>query len=538
MFRRWSVTNFKSIGRTQSLDLFPLTVVAGANNSGKSSFLQSILIVAQTMRSARAGPALLLDGDLFKGGDAQELTHIGQSTFSFGFVAGMNGDGSIGVEAEFSVGSGAGSPEKEFQLERCRLNVESSGGESPESLEVERRKRPWRGLVGSGPPAWVPEGLRYKPGSAETRPGEVLGVSLLHFLPQWGIVRRDARTERFTQVIRYLTVGEFVAPQDETIAREAVEVAQILLKDPSIGRVRDLGPGRRRALRAFMGRDAPKGVQHIFQDLEGEYRWRQRPLPPLLETAVGSLRGLAGSVRHLGPLRLPPQFVYAPAPRVEEGAVGSGGEFTVAELHRRGATQVLCPDPESGEVVTMPLRGAVELWLNHLGVLERIWTAHRPKLGHYMYVRAPHLTKVVDLTAVGVGASQILPVVVQCLAAPPGSVLIFEQPELHLHPKVQSALGDFLLGIARSGRQCIVETHSEHIINRLRLRIAEAEGEGVLSLARIYFAEREGVETQFTPVTINEYGAIEHWPEGFFDESVVEAERILRSSVRKRSPSD
>jgi predicted ATPase len=91
--------------------------------------------------------------------------------------------------------------------------------------------------------------------------------------------------------------------------------------------------------------------------------------------------------------------------------------------------------------------------------------------------------------------------------------------------------------MARSGRQCIVETHSEHIVNRIRLRIADAEDEDILGTARIYFAEREGVATQFTPVTINKYGAIEEWPEGFFDESVVEAERILTSSVRKRSAS-
>lgn len=538
MFRRWSVTNFKSIGQTQCLELFPLTVLAGANNSGKSSFLQSILIVAQTMRSARGEPAVLLDGELFRGGDAQELTHSGQDRFSFGFVADGDEDESIDVDAEFRVTTGTVWPDKEFRLERCSLTVKDSAGEALECIEVERRKRAWRGVIGSAPPAWLrlPEGLRYRPATEETWLGEVVGVSLLQFLPQWGIERRDARTERFNNVIRYLMFGRAVTPEDERLGEEALEVARLVLKDPSIKSLRDIGPRQHSALRAFRGRDVPTAVQHVLKGWKGDYRWRQRPLPPLLETAVGSLRLLARSVRHIGPLRLPPQFVYAPAPRVEEGTVGSGGEFTAAELHRRGGTQVACPDPETGQVSEMPLRRAVDLWLRHLGVLERIVTWHRPKIGHYIYVRAPQLAKFVDLTSVGVGASQILPVVVQCLASPPGSVLVFEQPELHLHPKVQSILGDFLLAIARSGRQCIVETHSEHIVNRIRLRAAEAEDEGILSLARIYFAEREGVETQFRPVKINEYGAIEDWPEGFFDESVAEAERILTSSVRKRSP--
>lgn len=537
MFRQWSVTNFKSIGGTQSLELSPLTVLAGANNSGKSSFLQSILIVAQTMRSMRGGPAALLEGPLFSGGAAEELVHQGHSDFSIGFIADGGGEETIDVDAQFRVASGASFGEKEFRLERCALTVKSGAGEALETLDMKRRRQAWRGFVGSAPPAWLrlPGGLNYMPRAGETWPPDVVGVSLLQILPQWGIERRDARVERFAEIIRYLTFGRSAGSEGEPLEKEAIEVARTLLKDPGIKTVRDIGAGRRASLRRYRGRDIPKALQHLFRNRKGDFRWRQRPLPPLLETGVGTLRLLAGSVKHIGPLRLPPQFVYAPSARVEEGAVGSGGEFTAAELHRMGSTPVVCPDPKTGEESEIPLRRAVEMWLRHMGVLERIVTYHRPKIGHYIYVKAPQLRRFVDLTGVGVGASQILPVVVQCLAAPPGSVLIFEQPELHLHPRVQSLLGDFLLAVARTGRQCIVETHSEHIVNRIRLRIAEAEDQEIRSVARIYFAEREGLETRFREVAINEYGAIEDWPEGFFDESVAESERILASSLRKRS---
>ncbi|WP_162528596.1 AAA family ATPase [Mycolicibacterium sp. CBMA 361] len=78
-----------------------------------------------------------------------------------------------------------------------------------------------------------------------------------------------------------------------------------------------------------------------------------------------------------------------------------------------------------------------------------------------------------DLTSVGTGVSQVLPVLVMCLQAPPGSLLLIEQPELHLNPAVQQKLADFLLAIAASGRQLLVETHSDYLITRLRLRTAK-----------------------------------------------------------------
>ena len=62
------------------------------------------------------------------------------------------------------------------------------------------------------------------------------------------------------------------------------------------------------------------------------------------------------------------------------------------------------------------------------------------------------LELVLDLTSVGVGISQVVPVIVMCLLAPPGSLVLLEQPELHLHPALQQRLGDFLLACARAGR--------------------------------------------------------------------------------------
>jgi predicted ATPase len=176
----------------------------------------------------------------------------------------------------------------------------------------------------------------------------------------------------------------------------------------------------------------------------------------------------------------------------------------------------------------------VILWLRRMGLVDSVNTEETPKIGFRLTVNSPGLKMPLDLTSVGVGISQVLPTLVLSLLTPPDSVLIFEQPELHLHPKVQSVLGDFLLAISLMGKQCLVETHSEHLINRLRRRIVESHEETVLPRLRIYFAEKEGTVSHFHQVKPNEFGSIMDWPAGFFDEAENEAAIILNLQMEKK----
>ena len=92
--------------------------------------------------------------------------------------------------------------------------------------------------------------------------------------------------------------------------------------------------------------------------------------------------------------------------------------------------------------------------------------------------------------------------------------------------------------MALCDKQCIVETHSEYFIDRLRFRIAASSPESELNnLAKIYFVEKPAQNSSFREVAINEYGAIPDWPEGFFDQSQEQAEEILRAAAKKRKAS-
>jgi predicted ATPase len=134
---------------------------------------------------------------------------------------------------------------------------------------------------------------------------------------------------------------------------------------------------------------------------------------------------------------------------------------------------------------------------------------------------------------VGTGVSQVLPILVLGLLSQFDDTIVIEHPELHLHPRVQSRLADFFLFLALTGRQVLVETHSEYIINRLRHRMVAPGGDEIRDSISLLFSGTKAGVTEFEQVTVTEYGAIERWPPGFFDEGALEAEQILRAALER-----
>ncbi len=311
--------------------------------------------------------------------------------------------------------------------------------------------------------------------------------------------------------------------------------------------------------------------------------------PKLLSSAIKYIDNFfSDDVKYLGPLRSQPKYLYPINTSIDSTDVGVSGEQTAAVLyvHRKTNIEYLPvanfppANSESSEVqrnsTSKNLIDAVCEWAQYIGVVDDIRASDHGRLGYSIgvsqYGKIPdegrfgidedikdeleiRLTELgvnldssviekqerrefysrylLDLTHVGVGVSQVIPILVMGLLSKEDTTLIFEQPELHLHPLVQTRLADFFLSMALLNKQCIIETHSEHLINRLRFRAASAE-EPLTDTSKIYFVEKKDGASQFREVVINEYGSIEDWPSGFFDQSYTEAENILMASIKKR----
>jgi predicted ATPase len=131
---------------------------------------------------------------------------------------------------------------------------------------------------------------------------------------------------------------------------------------------------------------------------------------------------------------------------------------------------------------TKPLEQIVAESLKRMGLIEdfKVNAISKQRQDYEVKLRTKGSKDWVDLPDVGFGISQVLPVLVQCFYAPPGSIILMEQPEIHLHPSAQSALADVMIDVINSREngkdrniQLIIETHSEHFLRRLQRRIAE-----------------------------------------------------------------
>lgn len=144
--------------------------------------------------------------------------------------------------------------------------------------------------------------------------------------------------------------------------------------------------------------------------------------------------------------------------------------------------------------------------------------------------------KPINLAEMGSGISQLVPVIVQTVLTPKKGCILIEQPEIHLHPAAQADLADlFAHYAAHSDKQIIIETHSEHLVLRIRRRIAE--GKLCPDLVRIYFVQkyktgqRQG-ETKVRELELEKNGHFKKWPIGFFEDGYKEAMAILDAQLK------
>ena len=239
---------------------------------------------------------------------------------------------------------------------------------------------------------------------------------------------------------------------------------------------------------------------------------------------------------YLGAERVGPRDILEVAPaggtRVD---VGVRGEFTahMLALFDRGRVPDSLLHPSTAEIPLAPTLGSQsEAWLSSIVHPTRIRSTWLPQAS-----AAALQFRDLDVTAewvrpanVGFGLTHCLPIIVAALGSTPGAVFIVENPEAHLHPKAQSEIGKFLVRVAASGVQTIVETHSDHVLNGVRVAVA-AEQRLSADNVVIHFFGAAGVDV--IEIALNDDGSLSVWPPGFFDQALEDLAMVSR--VRHRA---
>ena len=282
-----------------------------------------------------------------------------------------------------------------------------------------------------------------------------------------------------------------------------------------------------------------------LRDTDGEeYQWQFEAnggadlLPMKLgPVEVPALALFGESFAYLGAERIGPRVVHTlSASQVERADLGADGGFAGAFLDAQGAREV--PDGlRHRDAVSHGLLSQVTAWLGEVSPGVRINTESLTALSvarlSFGFALGSATTRPLRPTSVGFGLSYTLPVVVALLATPPGGLVLIENPEAHLHPRGQMAMGELIARAASAGVQVLVETHSDHVLNGLRLAVKDglvAHGDVALHFFRRTERQEEGVARIRHVVdspTLDADGRIDVWPEGFFDQYDLALGRLL-----------
>lgn len=251
---------------------------------------------------------------------------------------------------------------------------------------------------------------------------------------------------------------------------------------------------------------------------------------------------LMDRIYYLGPLREHPRRDYRWTGAGREG-VGDSGEFTIDAILAATERNDGQDRPNLGpKQWKKSFQEMIAYWLKVLGMIDS-FEVREVVEGSSLYQALVRRTKggpETTLMDVGFGVSQVLPVLVLLYYVRPGSIVLMAQPEIHLHPSVQSALADLILAVAlHRNVQIVVESHSEHLLRRLLRRVAE-EKEPHSGLAihhsdlKLNFVRAERGVAVLEPLRLNEWGGIENWPVGFFGDEMGDIAATSRAGLKRR----
>ena len=405
-----AVKGFKSIAEECEIDICPLTVLAGANSSGKSSIMQPLLMLKQTLEDPYDPGPLLIDGPNVQFTEAAQFLS-------------MLSDGK--------------------RIDHFQIGIEAKDTD-----------------------------LLY---SVKTTFG-----------------KRQSQIELFK-----MTVDQPIPPEHFTLHPDmSPEEVKLIVPPPSLSEDADIV----KRSGCFLRLESQRGFW-VFNVVDG-----------LADNIFNSI--------YLPGLRGNPERIYK---RTSTGPwyPGTFDNYVASVIHKWQETK-----DERLETLTDTL--------HTLGLTGEVGARRIGDVGIEVQVgRLPHdntnEADMVNIADVGLGVSQVLPVLVAVIFAEPGQLVYLEQPELHLHPRAQVALAQVLADAAKRGVRVVAETHSSLLL--LGIQTLVAEGDLSPELVKLHwFTRREDGVTEVNSADLDEAGAYGEWPEDFDDVDLKAQSRYIKAA--------
>ena len=611
MIKSINLKNFKTFKEIDELKFAPLTIILGSNSSGKSTILQEILILKQTLDSPTTDETILLNGANVSLGEFNDVINESAKSenkielgIEFGEKTESTEDGFVSAPEALNVKITACITEPQKEKKKGNLpdllSVKIAGGTGEDNFELSFVQG--KNVLSELEETYDIDKVQlfgskelYTMQPNNNTHGESKAVLLNKFLPEkvffehhkklideqnnfinefsellkksFGFGKINSsfiilklRFDKIKHSLEFLAenIGKYdVVPDNGESGKidNAIHLIECILEDHSLlityrNNFKQIFERINKDDFALLSEMLESYFQKISEAKNQKKTLISRGLSELdLEENVelyqlcAFIKDCFKSIYYLGPIREEPKSFYNRSTSNDPLYVGQKGENTASVLAYYSDKEIscVCP-PESGsewnpltaDISKCSLNEAVLSWVRYIGIAQEVKAQEMGKMGLALKANISG-NNIADLPNVGVGVSQVLPLIVMGLVSPENAVLIFEQPELHLHPYVQSRLADFFMALNRLGKQVIVETHSEHLILRARYYVAKGDLDHKKGAA-IYFTQRKykGEFSEITRVKLDRYGAIDEWPDGFEDETDKLLTQILKASFKRK----
>lgn len=472
-----SIKNFKSIRELNNFELKPFNIISGVNSSGKSSFIQLLLLLKQTIELESSNQPLLLNGDYYSVKNFNDI------------IYGHNPQNKLSISFSFNKAAFS-------EIEKPQITSLFNVFDDYEAF-VE---------------------VKY-----EFKDEQVfIQEFLLNFTTPKGRKKKQ-----------FLILSRDQNNQFSIETNEALFGKELFFNKPVINNIvySSIFP-------LYYEGEKKEEIEDLREDnvFNSEYDFTRGLIN--IEDIKIVISSFFTNISYLGPLREQPKDEYYISKKSK--GVGIKGQFVARVLENNSSTMVeslkIKKDKEgliSYKITKEPLLDGVKYWIcDVFNIAKDIFS--EKKEDTYQIFLVGHSGLKTTIKHVGFGISQILPIVVEGLRMSKKGTLILEQPEIHLHPKLQSLLYDFLYGLTLQGKTIIVETHSNHFITRMRRRIAEDDSNEMDDKINLTFIESQNGKHLFRTLNLDDYGVLEYFPDDFIEQSNSELKAIVKAQMKKR----
>ena len=557
--RSIEIENYKSIKKSGEIRIPGITLILGPNGSGKTNILESLLLLKQTLENNQLN--LKLNGNIVKTGEFRNI--IFRQDLDKNLTYKFHFDNSLGDQDPDLICPVCG---KEYTYEGYFTNHMGENHSQFWDKSTKSERKLFSDHYSSAPSIELSYSFDRQSKSSVLKSIRLHNpepVDGLH-ISELEVVNTAKRMEIRATSIKGQKIIDIGSSNEE--ANEMFDQNPNYLTG-SIGRLLHTKvPGRSSVgERRFIPRVKNVESNSTFAQIDEKLQSKNLPIDSIekvdyedrYEVREGLLTGLiarlmnisfaAGQyinhtqsflseISHVGPLRSSPRRIYY-------GAGGSPG------LQPENDNQVERQIFSSEQSQNRSLIETTNRWLAETGFDCQL-SVTEVGVGDLYQLEVIQSGLSVNLADAGFGLSQTLPIIIECInmriedeSSTDGAYLrrfskrqsqtplgLIEQPEIHLNPRIEASLGDFFIDVMKSDPKLMIETHSEHLLNRIQRRIADGTIENENNVV-IYFISKEEDSSHIREIEISSKGVFSDWPEGFFQDDFDDAMETLKESL-------